>query len=431
MKRLLIISPHFPPVHAPDAQRVIAALPYLRAHEWEPTVLAVEPDQVAATKDSSSLRRLPSDIRIERCGAWTLSLTSRAGLRNLGWRAHGAMRRAGNRLIREIKPDLIFFSTTQNLLMTLGPRWRRQFGIPYVLDIQDPWITDYYERPGAPPPPGGWKYRLARSMACRLEASTFAVASGFVSVSPTYLESLSNRYAWFGGKPQAVIPFGVDPKPFDQQDSSPQPAFAPDPEWIQIVSVGAVGSIMSQALRALFAQVKSLLSDAPELGRKLRFRFYGTSYAPPGQAEPSVMPLAQEYGLADLVTEETNRLSADAAFATMKAADALVILTSDDPGYTPSKLAGCFLANVPVLLVTRRDGGAERLNRELGLAQILDPDGATPSALSDFLQDLKAPNPQWISRRQTEVFHTHHTAQARTQQLSEFLHRILAQPPPR
>ena len=45
--RVLIVSPHFPPVNAPDHQRVRMSLPYLGEFGWEGHVLAVVPlDQV-------------------------------------------------------------------------------------------------------------------------------------------------------------------------------------------------------------------------------------------------------------------------------------------------------------------------------------------------------------------------------------------------
>ena len=46
VKKVLIVSPHFPPINAPDMQRVRLALPYLRELGWEPTVIAVGPDLV-------------------------------------------------------------------------------------------------------------------------------------------------------------------------------------------------------------------------------------------------------------------------------------------------------------------------------------------------------------------------------------------------
>jgi len=67
MKKLLIVSPHFPPINAPDMQRVRLALPYLRAHGWEPTVLAIAPDSIEGGRARSVLEKTyPADIRVVR-----------------------------------------------------------------------------------------------------------------------------------------------------------------------------------------------------------------------------------------------------------------------------------------------------------------------------------------------------------------------------
>ncbi|EFA71936.1 hypothetical protein CRD_02454 [Raphidiopsis brookii D9] len=38
--------------------------------------------------------------------------------------------------------------------MALGRIWHDKFNIPYVLDFQDPWLSDYYEKSGVTPPGG-------------------------------------------------------------------------------------------------------------------------------------------------------------------------------------------------------------------------------------------------------------------------------------
>ena len=52
MKNVLIISPHFPPVNAPDMQRVRMALPYLKENDWNPIVVAVDEKYVEGFRDT-------------------------------------------------------------------------------------------------------------------------------------------------------------------------------------------------------------------------------------------------------------------------------------------------------------------------------------------------------------------------------------------
>ena len=144
-RKVLIVSPHFPPVNAPDMQRIRLALPYLRALGWEPVVLAVAPDLVEGGVLEPLLEQTyPADIRVIRVRGIPQRATRLVGVGSLWLRCGRALRAAGDRLLRGERFDLVFFSTTQFDAFTLGPRWKAMFGLPYILDYQDPWINNYY-----------------------------------------------------------------------------------------------------------------------------------------------------------------------------------------------------------------------------------------------------------------------------------------------
>lgn len=425
MKRLLIVSPHFPPVNAPDAQRVLGALPHLRSLGWETRVLCVDPRDIDLPADSGSVADLPADVRIERCRAWPLALTRPLGLRTLGRRAFGSLQRAGLRIIAGWKPDLVYFSTTQNRLVAVGPRWKRATGVPFIVDVQDPWVTDFYDRPGAPRPPGGWKYALSRRQNAGLEREVFPAADGVTAVSPAYLDDLDSRHPAFARVPRLALPFGIDTAAFARAVATAPVPFRREPGKIHLVSLGAVGPIMHAAVTALCARLHGLRVQNPALAGRLRIHFIGTSYAPGSAAVPSVLPIARAHQVDDLIDEIPSRVPWREAQAGMAAADALVVLTSTDPAYTPSKLAGCFLARRPVLLIAPPESASARLAEELGLGVRMDIDGGPPGALPDFLSDLLAPAPVWPSRRREDHFARHHTAAARTRRLADFFEHVL------
>lgn len=433
MRRVLIISPHFPPTNAPDHQRVRMSLPFFRENGWEAVVLAVDAADVPGAKDPLLASTLPSDVPVHRVRAWPLTVTRWFGIGNLGYRARSRLRAAGDRLLRQEKFDLVYFSTTQFLVTTLGRHWLRRFGVPFVIDVQDPWRTDYYERPGAPTPPGGWKYRIARWQAARLEERAWRDAAGFVSVSDFYVSQLRERYAWFAAKPVAVIPFGAPEADFDLARSSSQiaPAFVRQPGVIYLVSVGAVGPIMRTALEYLFAGLRNLKATDPGDVTRLHFHFIGTSYAPGAQAVPSVLPIAQACGVAERVQEEPGRVGYFTAIRIMLVADAIIIPGSDDPAYNPSKIATCFLAEKPTLALTPKNSAMDRMLRELGFATVASwpsPEGV--AGVTEFLRQLLE-HPPIVppTERNYALFNSTHTAQARTRQQCELFDRALASRP--
>jgi len=430
MRRVLIISPHFPPTNAPDHQRVRMSLPYFRENGWDPVVLAVDAAGVEGPLDPLLADTVPADVPVHRVRALPARWTRLAGVGNLAYRAWFQLSAAGARLLRDGKFDLVYFSTTQFVVTALGRRWQRRYGVPYVVDIQDPWRTDYYERPGAPPPPGGWKYRFARWQAGRLEERAWQGAAGFVSVSGDYLEQLRARYPWFGAKPAAVIPFGAAEADFALARALPKlaPGFVREPGAIHLASVGAVGPIMRTALEYLFAAVRNLRASHPDATARLRLHFIGTSYAPGARAVPSALPVAAACGVEDLVREETGRVGYFTAIKSLLAADAVLILGSDDPAYNPSKVAACFLAARPTLALTPTGSALDRMVRELGFATVASwpaVDGIT--AVTEFLQRLLADPavvppaaPDWAA------FAASHKARARTRQQCQFFEQAMA-----
>jgi hypothetical protein len=108
----------------------------------------------------------------------------------------------------------------------------------------------------------------------------------------------------------------------------------------------------------------------------------------------------------------------------MAAADGLLVLTSTDPAYTPSKLASCFLARKPVLCVTVPGSATARLAASLGLGMQLDIVKPASDALRSFVSDLTAPAPLWPGLRREQEFYPH-TAEARTRELAAFFEHVL------
>lgn len=395
MKRVLIVSPHFPPVNAPDCQRVRMSLPYYRRFGWDPVVLAVEPSQRSDWHDPSLLAGLPEDVPVHYTRALPLWLTRLFGIHNMGLRCAPFMNRQGRLLLRREKFDLVFFSTTQYLVTPLGRLWRRHTGVPYLLDLQDPWRSDYYERPGAPSPPGGWKYQFARLTAWMFEEETFRRAAGFMSVSHHYFQDLEERYPWFGSRVRSVIPFAGPQADFDHLAAHPAPAtirLEPD-GCIHWVAAGSLGPSFTHAIRVLLAGLRRLRDTAPELAARLRFHFIGTSYAPAASAVPTARPLAEAYGVGDLVVESTTRIGYLDSLRLMQSADGLILLGSDDLTYSPSKIYPSYMTGRPMLALAHHGSLLAELLRRLSCARLvtlLEPGRETvpPAEIAAWLAEV-------------------------------------------
>jgi glycosyltransferase involved in cell wall biosynthesis len=351
MKRVLIISPNFPPIAYPDMQRVRMALPFMKECGWEPLILKVDPKEQAGIKDPLLAATLPSDLGVWQAGCVPLALTRWAGLRNVGLRSFFHIATLGNRIIETERPDIVFFSTTMFPLFALGPYWLRKHGCPYVLDFQDPWVNDY-------PVKGGrigqrWKRWVMRFMAKVMEPAAVRAAAHIICVSPAYPGMIRQRYPDIANDRFSILPFAAAESDFEALDRYHvvQSIFVPGDGNVHWVYVGVCPPAMAFALRGFFSALRYARAAAPDSVRNLRVHFVGTSYAPGAEAMKSVEPIANEYGVGDLVIEQTERIPYFEALRCLRDADALIVPGSDDSGYTASKIYPYILAKKPMLAI--------------------------------------------------------------------------------
>ena len=359
MKRVLIISPYFPPSNTADMQRIRMSLPYFKANGWDPEIIMVHEKYSETVKDHLLLESIPPDIKIHKVDAFSKKWTAKFGLGSLALRSFFFYKRYVNRLIQKKQYELIYFSTTEFIITILGSYWKKRFGIKYVIDMQDPWHSDYYlDKPKAERPKKYWfSYRLHKYT----EPIAMKNVDGLISVSQSYIDNLKNRYPNIEHVPTATIPFGAFIK--DLEISAKNPAcvklpFELDNLYVNIVYVGRAGYDMQEAISLLFESYKSGLIHEHETFSKLKFFFIGTSYAPKGKGIQTVSPLAEKYGIKKNVIEKTDRIGFYESLYFLQKADALFIPGSDDPKYTASKIYPYILTKKPLLAVFNEQSNA-------------------------------------------------------------------------
>jgi hypothetical protein len=352
MRKLLIISPCFVPVNAADMQRVRISLAHFRDFGWDPIVLAVDASCVEGVRDPMLGHTVPPEIPVFRVRALPVRWTRKLGLGNLGLRAFPFLYQEGRRLIRQFDIDLTYFSTTVFPAMALGRLWKKEFGVPFVLDMQDPWVSDYREartREQLPP-----KFWLMNHVHRILEPWTMKKADGLIAVSSGYIETLSRRYPWLSRVPSAVVPFGAAENDFEILRAHPQQnRFLKPREGTAIngVYVGRGGHDMAPALRIMFTALRRGLEERPDLFSRVHLHFVGTSYAPDHRSKNSVAPIALECGVGEHVHESPQRIPYLEALQLLVDSDFLTVPGSDDPQYTASKIFPYILARKPLLCV--------------------------------------------------------------------------------
>jgi hypothetical protein len=181
---------------------------------------------------------------------------------------------------------------------------------------------------------------------------------------------------------------------------------------------------MATAARGLFGALRRGRKERPSLFGRVRMHFVGTSYAPAGEGEKTLEPIAEEYGVADAVTERTDRIPYFQSLRLLRNADHLVVPGSDNPDYTASKLYPYILSRRPVLAAFHENSSVVDILRDTGAGTAVTFDGRTDP--EDLAQDVQAawtpmlerlpytPDTDWdafqpytaeaMTRRQVEVF---------------------------
>ena len=368
-------------------QRIRMSLPYFKEFGWEPTIVTVQPRFSEIIKDDLLVLSLPPELMIYQVNAFDKKITSKFGLGSLALRSFWFYFRKVNQILRTEKYDLVYFSTTEFPLCVLGAYWKRRFGLPYVIDMQDPWHSEYYQdKPRNQKPPKYWfSYRLNKF----LEPIGMKHVGGLISVSQNYIDDLKLRYPTIDNIPAETITFGAF-NPDIEIAATHHQKFIDllDPTTINLVYIGRGGNDMHRALSKLFGAFKMGLTDEPNTFRKIRMYFIGTSYAPPGKGQQTIIPLSKNFGIQDYVVEVTNRISYFHTLLTLKHADALFIPGSDDPKYTASKIYPYLLVRKPLLAIFNPESSTIRILKEYGVECVFDFVTASDKDILNFLRQV-------------------------------------------
>lgn len=391
MRKVLIISPRFPPVNAPDHQRVRMALPHFEKFGWKPTVLCVTAETSDSTMDPILEKTVPSDVRVVRVAAWSEEKCRRFFFGHLDYRSLVPLYRAGSRLLKVEHFDLIFFSTTVFPTFALARLWKRKFGVPVVFDFQDPWFAGsqgIYNSSNAPG--GNRKYRMSLALARLLEPIALKAADFVIAVSDGYVRSLKRAYSWLKDEQFKVLPFGTPDDDFAllQSLKVTQNIFPTGNGSRNLVYVGRAGMDMDQILEVLFDSLRQLRNENPERWSKLKFHFVGTNYSPEDRTSNFVQPIADRFNVSDLSNEHSKRIPYFEALSVLRDSDGVLLLGSTTADYTPSKLFPCLMSGRPVFALAHSSSLLTKLAPQFEDVKLATFD-TTPQE-EKFLSDVRA-----------------------------------------
>jgi glycosyltransferase involved in cell wall biosynthesis len=381
-----VISYYFPPSGGPGVQRVLKFVKYLPAFGWQPTVLTVAPDHAAYPDlDPTLAAEIPPSVRVVRTRSWDpyavyarvqgkekgeavgvgfvkegraesasqrLARWVRANVfvpdARVGWVPFA--RRAARRLAREEAFDLVFTSGPPHSTHLVGRFLKRRLGVPWVVDMRDPWtdISYYKDLPHTAP---------VRRFDAALERAVLASADAVISVSDGVGRGLRTKAAI---RRYETIPNGYDPADI--------PEVAAPPRRDNRFVIAHVGTLSGQQHAPGLVRALARLAEAdPAWGERLDVRFVG-------HVDAAILAAFREAGLGEAVTQIPYVPHAE-AIRHMRAADLLMVSVQrvvHNEGVTPAKMFEYLSLGIPVLGLAPPDGDLARILRETGGGRTFD-----------------------------------------------------------
>ena len=360
MKRILIISPHFPPSNLAAVHRSRLFAQHLPAFGWQPTILTVHADFYEEKLDYNLEKLLPESLRIEKVGAFKTTKPRLIG--DIGLRAFFQLYTEAKKLIKKDAFDFLYIPIPSFYVALLGRWLHESTGVKYGIDYIDPWVHHF---------PGSdiifSRHWFSTHISKFLEPIAVKKASLITGVAEGYYKGVQERNpavakrAFF-----AAMPYGGEKKDHEKVKAmNIEPyLFEKKIDKIQLVYAGAM-------LPKAFLPLKEILSAIqyePKKFQNLELHFIGTGTSPNNSEGFNIKPLAEKYNLWQTsVFEYPARIPYLDVLVHLKAASGVFILGSTEPHYTPSKVYQAVLSQKPIWAV---------LHKESSACQVIDGSGA-------------------------------------------------------
>lgn len=395
MRRLVVISYHFPPDGSIGGMRWAGLTKYLTGHGWRSWVItaaAASDGAPGVTVHSCPRRRTLNDhyhdlrARVtsaaqaaEGDGApagdpresWLTRLRLEAAMLlsvpdpGRGWILRAA--RQARRIISQVQPDVVVSSGpphSAHLVAWLATRGR---SVRWLMDLRDPWGGE---------PSTGWRSspyyqsHIARGLTALLESVTVRAASGVLCNTQESVRAMRKRHP---GASVRWFPNGVDRELLPALEGDRYPG----------VGIAHTGTLYGgRDARPLLRGLRLFLDRHPRAAAE------GTKLRIAGHISPNLGELLRRevaaLGLGERV-EELGVLPRAEALRVAVRSRVGVVLAQDQELEVPAKLYELVAMNLPTLVVTNVGSATAAEARRIG-AVAVDPTDAT--GIARFLEDV-------------------------------------------
>jgi hypothetical protein len=373
VKQVIIVAPYFPPSNLAAVHRNRLFAMHLPKFGWRARILSVAPRYYEEPLDPDLEQLVPPWIEVVRTRALPtkpIRLVGDVGLRALWWHY-----RELGRLIRRREVDLVYISIPPNYSAILGPLVHVRYRIPYAIDYQDPWVH-LWAGCDVTFSKAWWAFQFARVF----EPIVLKHVRLVTGVAPGYYEGALRRSSWLDASQFVAMPLGAEESDFRFLDEYPREPrlFNPRDGNLHIIYAGVMWPQAYSTLEAVLEALRWALDHGAEHASRLRLHFVGTGSTISDASSHTVRPLAERFGLSDVVLEHPARIPYLEVLNHLKHAHAVLILGSSEAHYTASKVFQAVLSRRPVIGILHAQSTAVGVLKEANAGPVVTFDEAQP-----------------------------------------------------
>ena len=374
MKKVLIISYHFPPEGRGLVFRPLKFAKYFLQHDWEPLILTSTPKTYYFRNDYLLNEANSLNLKVFRTKGPAKNILSGRKLAPLpnesirikkrNWNRfrkipdeyEGWINKAvklGSEIIESNKIEIIFATAPPFSALVAAGQLKEKFEIPLVIDYQDSWLHS----PTSFIPMG---YHKLRNL--KLEQEVIKITDEIITVNRRIKEYLIEEYNYLKHEDINIIHHGFDEEDF----RAAMQGSLPEKPKMRFTHAGSFFDLMTpeyflEALHLLF-------NKKPELRSKIEICFLG-------ELTKEHLKLIQQYNVSDVIFNP-GYVDHITALKYLLASDVLWFMINKGNGnqvLSPVRLSHYIGSRKPILACVP-DGAAKQFLRDYNAVRISEPD---------------------------------------------------------
>ncbi|MFD2999140.1 hypothetical protein ACFS7Z_02120 [Pontibacter toksunensis] len=384
MKKIIIVSPHFPPSNLAAVHRSRLFAKHLPFFGWEPIILTVHHKFYEEAPDWNLNKLVSESLKVEKVSALPVKPVRLLG--DIGLRGGLNLFAKLLSLVKKEQPDFIYIPIPSFYAALLGRAIHAVTGVPYGIDYIDPWVHFF---------PGSEK-RFSRhwwstKFAAYLEPIAVKHAKLITGVAEGYYLPVLERNLHLKKRSvQAYMPYGGEKEDHIALKKLNLRPYLFDKKRGKHIFVYA-GAMLPKAYKPLDC-ILQVIQENEAYFNNTEFHFIGTGKTPNDPEGYNIKDYAIEYNLWEkVIYEYPKRIPYLDVLTHLNVADGVFVLGSTEPHYTPSKVYQGILSEKPVFAVLHEKSSASKVIVESNAGIVLNFAGESDinTIKTTFLQKIK------------------------------------------